>query len=106
MLDGRAAAALKALGASRLQSFALAIFPAARPVLTSSCFFMFEYNIRAASILGVVGAGGIGQDLMYYMEWRQFPAATAGLTLLLIIVVGLDTLSERLRKRLAQQRGR
>ncbi|MED5463495.1 MAG: phosphonate ABC transporter, permease protein PhnE [Myxococcota bacterium] len=105
-VDGRAAAALKALGASRLQSFALAIFPAARPVLTSSCFFMFEYNIRAASILGVVGAGGIGQDLMYYMEWRQFPAATAGLTLLLVIVVGLDTLSERLRKRLAQQRGR
>lgn len=104
-VDPRAALALKALGASRTQSFFLAIFPAARPVLTGSCFFMFEYNIRAASILGIVGAGGIGQDLMYYIEWRQFPSAAAGLLLLLVIVVGLDTISERLRKQLAAQRG-
>ena len=104
-VDPRAALALKALGASRTQSFLLAIFPAARPVLTGSCFFMFEYNIRAASILGIVGAGGIGQDLMYYIEWRQFPSAAAGLLLLLVIVVGLDTISERLRKQLAAQRG-
>ena len=104
-VDKRAALALKALGASRLQTFVLAIFPAARPVLTGSCFFMFEYNIRAASILGVVGAGGIGQDLMYYIEWRQFPPAAAALVLLLIVVVGLDTVSEQLRTRLVTHRG-
>ncbi len=105
-VDSRAAQALKALGASRLQTFLFAIVPAARPALTGACFFMFEYNIRAASILGIVGAGGIGQDLMYYIEWRQFPAAAAGLLLLLTIVVGLDTISERLRGKLASDRGR
>jgi phosphonate transport system permease protein len=71
-IDTRPAMAVRALGATRLQTFFLAILPAAMPMLLGSCFFMFEYNIRAASVLGVVGAGGIGQDLMYYIEWRQF----------------------------------
>jgi phosphonate transport system permease protein len=66
---------------------------------------MFEYNIRASSILGVVGAGGIGQDLMYYIEWRQFPAAAAGLLMLLVIVVALDSVSQAYRRKLTRQRG-
>jgi ABC-type phosphate/phosphonate transport system permease subunit len=52
-----------------------------------------------------VGAGGIGQDLMYYIEWRQFPAAAAGLLMLLGIVVLLDTISQMWRRRLTRQRG-
>lgn len=103
--DDRPAKALRALGASRLQAFARAILPTARPGLLGACLFVFEYNIRSASVLGVVGAGGIGQDLMYYIEWRQFPAAVAGLAMILAVVVALDAVSQWQRKRLALQRG-
>jgi phosphonate transport system permease protein len=103
--DNRPAAALSALGGSRLQTFLWATLPAARPTLIGACLFMFEYNIRAGSVLGVVGAGGIGQDLMYYIEWRQFPAAAAGLLMLLGVVVLLDTVSQMWRRKLTGQRG-
>jgi phosphonate transport system permease protein len=104
--DGRPAAALRQLGASRLQAFRRGVWPASKPSLLASTFFVFEYNIRAASILGVVGAGGIGADLMYYIEWRQFPSAAAGLLLILAVVVALDAVSRLLRARLGEARGR
>lgn len=103
--DDRPAKALEALGASRFQSFLHAMLPGARPSLLASCLFVLEYNIRAASVLGVVGAGGIGQDLMYYIEWRDFPPAAAGLAMILVIVIALDSISEVWRRRLARQRG-
>ncbi len=104
-VDTRPAGALRALGASPFQVFFQAVLPAARPTLLASCLFVFEYNIRSASILGVVGAGGIGQHLMYYIDWREFPAAFAGLLMLLVVVVALDTLSQWWRRRLVAQRG-
>ncbi len=104
-VDTRPAGALRALGASPFQVFFQAVLPAARPALLASCLFVFEYNIRSASILGVVGAGGIGQHLMYYIDWRQFPSAFAGLLMLLVVVVALDSLSQWWRRRLVAQRG-
>lgn len=104
-VDGRPALALRALGATPFQVFFQAVLPAARPALAASCLFVFEYNIRSASILGVVGAGGIGQDLMYYIDWRQFPAAFAGLMMLLVVVVALDSLSQWWRRRLVREKG-
>ena len=104
-IDARAGAALRALGATRLQVFTQAVFPAARSVLVAACLFVFEYNIRSASILGVVRAGGIGQDLMYYIEWREFPAAAAGLAMILVVVIALDSFSEWWRRRLVKDRG-
>jgi phosphonate transport system permease protein len=103
--DSRPALALEALGASRLQTFLWALFPAARPAFAGSCLFMFEYNIRSGSVLGVVGAGGIGQDLMYFIEWRQFPSAAAGLLMIFGVVVALDSLSQWWRRRLTRMRG-
>jgi phosphonate transport system permease protein len=103
--DERPALALQALGAGRARAFLAAILPGARAALVGAALFVFEYNIRSASILGVVGAGGIGQDLMYYIEWRNFPAAFAGLGLILAVVVVLDAMSGVLRRRIATQRG-
>jgi len=103
--DARPAEALRALGANRAQVFFRGIFPAARPALAGACLFVLEYNVRGASVLGIVGAGGIGQDLMYYIEWRNFPAAIAGLLLILVVVVLLDAASQRWRARLASARG-
>ncbi len=104
-VDDRPARALQALGATRLQIFMRAILPAARPALVGSCLFMLEYNVRSASILGLVGAGGIGEDLFYYFDMLHYREAMAGLFLILIVVVFLDTLSNWWRKRLALQRG-
>lgn len=103
--DGRSAEALRRLGASRLQAFVLGIWPAGRAAILGSTFFVFEYNIRAASVLGIVGAGGIGADLVYHIEWRQFPSAAAGLLLILVVVVALDAVSRRIRKATTRARG-
>lgn len=92
--------ALRELGASPLQSFFHAVWPAARPAVLSSSFFMFEYNVRAASVLGIVGAGGIGFYIREYIEFRYFPAVTASLFLILIVVLVLEWFSARLKRRL------
>jgi phosphonate transport system permease protein len=92
--------ALREIGASGMQRFLHAIWPASRPAVLSSSLFMLEYNVRAASVLGIVGAGGIGFYIKSYIDWRNFPAATVCLLLLLAVVVILDTLSTRLRAKL------
>jgi phosphonate transport system permease protein len=96
-VDQKAPEALRELGAKGVERFAFAIWPAARPAVLSSCFFMVEYNVRAASILGVVDAGGIGTLLKQYVDFRQFPTVLAGLSLILLVVLVLDTISRRLR---------
>ncbi len=104
-VDERPVSALRALGASRLQLFCRAILPTARPGLIGACLFMLEYNIRAASVLGVVGAGGIGEKLKLYIDWRMFPEAATGLAMLLIVVIALDATSHAWRRHLTRQRG-
>ena len=92
--------ALREIGASGLQTFHLSIWPASRPAIASSSLFMFEYNVRAASVLGLVGAGGIGYWFSIFFNWRNYTAAGACLLLLLIVVLILDTISTRLRARM------
>ena len=92
--------ALKEIGAGGPARFFHAVWPASRAAVLSSCFFMFEYNVRAASVLGIVGAGGIGYYLREYFAWREFDKVAACLLLLLVVVVVLDGISTRLRARL------
>jgi len=92
--------ALREIGASGLQTFHLAIWPASRPAIASSSLFMFEYNVRAASVLGLVGAGGIGYWFSIFFNWRNYTAAGACLLMLLVVVLVLDALSTRLRARM------
>jgi len=92
--------ALKEIGAGGLQRFLHAIWPGSKPIILSSSIFMLEYNVRAASVLGVVGAGGIGWYMKTYIEARNFPAAFVCLAMLLIVVFALDALSTRVRARL------
>lgn len=102
--DGRAALALRQLGATRLQAAVQAILRPSLPGLAGATFFVFEYNVRAASVLGVVGAGGIGAELAYYLEWRQFPELSSGLLLIVTVACSLDAASRRLRLRLMRSR--
>ena len=77
-----------------------AVTPQVLPLLWGYTIYMFEYNIRAASILGVVGAGGIGFELVNYMRGFEYQKATTMGLVLLIVVIAIDLLSSNLRKRL------
>ncbi len=103
-LEQRAFKSLRHLGASRFQSMRMSLIPPAKPMLLSHFIFMFEYNIRAASLLGIVGAGGIGQELMYALEWRRFDHAGIILLMLLGIIFVADQISEKLRQQLKRRR--
>jgi len=92
--------ALGDLGASGIQRFMSAVWPAAAPAVISSCLFMLEYNVRAASILGIVDAGGIGFYIKEYIDFRFFPAVLASLLMILLVVSVLDLVSGKIRSRL------
>ncbi len=94
--------ALGQIGATGPQRFIHAVWPAARPAVLSSSLFMLEYNVRAASVLGIVGAGGIGFYIMHFLEFRNFPAVMACLLMLLVVVLLLDGLSRLARSRLVR----
>lgn len=97
--DLSAQKALKSLGASPLQAFQYGLWPNARPIIWSHCLWMLEYNVRSASIIGYVGAGGIGLHLKLYAEsadsWNKFSLV---LLCILLIVTLLDFTGEKIRK--------
>ena len=97
--DTDAQQALRSLGASPLQAFQFGLWPNARPIIWSHCLWMLEYNVRSASIIGYVGAGGIGLHLKLYAEsadsWNKFSLV---LLFILLIVTVLDFTGEKIRK--------
>lgn len=93
-------AALREIGATGSQRFLRAVAPASRPAIMAACLFMLEYNVRSASVLGIVDAGGIGYYIKFYLDMRVFPAALACLVLVFGVVVVLDAISVRVRRRL------
>lgn len=92
--------ALAEIGASGPQRFVRAVGPASAPAAVAAALFMLEYNVRSASVLGLVDAGGIGYYIKFYLDMRQFPAAMACLLLIFAVVVVLDAVSTRVRRRL------
>lgn len=90
--------ALKEIGATPKETFVRAIWPQAVPAVLGHFLFMLEYNIRSASVLGVVDAGGIGFYLKQYLDLRFFPAVVVGLLMIFFLVVLVDLLSAKLRK--------
>lgn len=96
-----AAGALAELGASGPQRFVHAVWPVALPALAGAILFMLEYNVRAASVLGIVGAGGIGHDLKLAVDWSNWHVVGVILLLLSGAVIAVDSLSAWARKRIA-----
>jgi phosphonate transport system permease protein len=95
--------ALQISGASWLQIAQYGVMPQVLPLLWGYTIYMFEYNIRAASVLGVVGAGGIGFELINYIRGFEYNKATTMMLVLLIVVTSIDVLSSRLRRYLEQK---
>ncbi len=97
------AKSLKALGADSIQCFQWGIWPQAKIHFLSHALWMFEYNIRSASIIGYVGAGGIGVQLHTFQEYYAWSKFSAVLILLLGVVIAFDTLGEKVRQTLKQK---
>lgn len=94
------AEAIAATGASRLQVLRFGILPQVMPLFASYVLYRLESNIRAATILGFVGAGGIGFYIQTYLRMINYPAAAAVLLVLVLMVMGVDFASSRLRARI------
>ncbi len=92
--------AVRTTGASRSTAIAYALVPDVLPVLLSTSLFWWEFNVRASTVLGVVGAGGIGQELKNSMDLLDFPRLFTIIAVILIVVTVLDQLSSWLRKKL------
>lgn len=91
-------AALRSLGMNGAQVFFSAIAPASRLALLSSCVFMLEYNFRTATVLGIVGAGGIGYELKLAVDWGNWHVVGVILGVLIVSVTAFDALAARLRR--------
>jgi phosphonate transport system permease protein len=92
--------AIAATGASRLQVLRFGVLPQVLPLFASYILYRLETNIRAATILGFVGAGGIGFYIQTYLRMINYPAASAVLLVLVAMVMGVDFASSRLRARI------
>ncbi len=99
-MDDSTAEALRLAGASKPQLFQYAILPQSLPLLANYTLFILEYSIRAATILGVVGAGGVGFYLYVYLRNFEYQKAATLLLLLLAVVIAMDWLSARVRRQL------
>jgi phosphonate transport system permease protein len=104
-LDLEGLRGLRQLGASRLQAFQYGLWPVVRPLVWSHTLWMLEYNIRSASIIGYVGAGGIGLQLLRYQEFGQWDRFATVLLCILVIVIGLDLLSGWVRRQIMDEAG-
>jgi len=90
--------AARLTGASRLKVVSWAVAPDALPGLASVALYVFEFNIRSSIVLGVVGAGGIGQQLKNALELLDFPRVLTVVLVILAMVTIVDQLSSRLRR--------
>jgi phosphonate transport system permease protein len=100
------ARSLRGIGADPLQAFQYGIWPHARPMIWSHSIWMLEYNIRSASIIGYVGAGGLGLQLHAYQEYGQYDRFATVLICILVVVTSLDFLSEWIRRRIKKRTDR
>jgi phosphonate transport system permease protein len=98
-IDPQQVLALRATGANPLHVFRYSVVPQALPLIASYTLYLFEHNVRSATILGLVGAGGVGFVITKYLALFQYKRLMGALILVILTVTLVDRLSDRLRKR-------
>lgn len=99
-VDPKPLEAARAAGASRLQVITHAVLPQVLPQLADITIYRWEYHFRASAVLGIVGAGGIGFELMAALRLIKYDEVAAILLTILACVVVVDGIGAALRKRL------
>lgn len=92
--------ALESCGANPFEVLFRAVLPQVSPELISYTLYRFEINMRAASTLGLVGAGGIGAPLIFAIRNRAWPRAAIIIIVLVVTVTIIDAISGRIRKKI------
>lgn len=92
--------AMRAVGASKRQVIQYGVLPQAAPLLVSYTLLMFEGNVRGATILGLVGAGGIGLELTTAMRMYDYGHLSAIVICIIVLVTAIDQGSALIRKRI------
>ncbi|KRN28893.1 ABC-type phosphate phosphonate transport system, permease component [Lactobacillus selangorensis] len=93
--------ALNATGANRVQMIAFAVVPQILPAFISYFLYTFEINVRASTVLGYLGAGGIGVYLQRSLSEFDYSDTAVIILATLVVVVAIDGLSTFVRERLA-----
>jgi phosphonate transport system permease protein len=98
--DQRPVEGVRAVGGSWLAQMRYGVVPQVMPGFLSYGLLRFEINVRSSTIIGFVGAGGIGQELKRVIGFNIYEEISAIVILILLIVVGIDLASEQIRHRL------
>jgi phosphonate transport system permease protein len=97
-IDPRPVEGIRATGASRLQEVVFGVVPQVLPLWSSFTLYRFETNVRSATVLGIVGAGGIGQSLYENIRAFQYSETATIVIIIVLTVMLIDLLSARIRK--------
>ncbi|GBD10866.1 Phosphate-import permease protein PhnE [bacterium HR23] len=97
--DPEVVEAVRGVGASRLHLVRFVVLPEGANAVLAQLLFMLEYNIRASSILGFVGAGGVGFVMQVYLQTLEYQRLATVLLLILGVVLAMDGLSGWVRRR-------
>jgi len=100
-VDGGPVEAIGASGGSRLLRMRYGVVPQAMPNIVAYWLYRFEINVRASAVLGLVGAGGIGAEIVARLRFRgDWPKAGAALLLTVVAVLIIDAASASIRRRI------
>src|SRR5262249_50312468 len=95
--DDKAVEGVVSSGGSHLQAVRFGLFPQVLPVFLSQVLYFFESNTRSATIIGIVGAGGIGASLYEEIQLNEWPHVAFLVLMILVTVAVIDQISARLR---------
>lgn len=99
-IDPQPVEGIRATGAHPLHEILYGVIPQVLPLWVSYALYRFESNVRSASVVGMVGAGGIGMVLWDVIRGFQYAQTAAVLALLAVSVSVIDLISAQLRKRM------
>lgn len=97
-IDQRPVEGIRATGANRIQEVLFGVIPQVLPLWISYTLYRFESNVRSGTVLGIVGAGGIGQILYEYIRGFYYSETAAVMIVIIVSVSLLDIFSQRVRK--------
>ncbi len=96
-IDSDPVEAASSIGISKSQLIRHVVLPESAPHLLSQMLYMFDYNVRQTSILGLVGAGGIGFYIINYIKFFEYGKAAIFMLVVLITVLIIDWISVKIR---------
>lgn len=99
-VDARPVEGIRVTGAVRVQEVIFGVIPQVMPMWSSFTLYRLETNVRSATTLGIVGAGGIGATLYESIRSFQYAETAAQIIVVVVTVIALDLVSARIRKAL------